>query len=84
MIEITESKENESIHRLNVSGSTGPGRAAAPLPPASYGSAFFIAFAVTSRRKPCRGNFDIIFFNNFGLYGRYITAIKLQRRLNCA
>ena len=31
---ITESKENSSIHRLDVSGLTGPGGAApAPLPP---------------------------------------------------
>ena len=36
IIKITESKENKSIHRLNVSGSTGPvggGGAAAPLAP---------------------------------------------------
>ena len=34
IIKITDSKENKSIHRLNVSGSTGPvggGGAAAPL-----------------------------------------------------
>ena len=37
IIKITESKENKSIHRLDVSGSTGPGGTAAP--PASYGSA---------------------------------------------
>ena len=36
IIKITESK---FIHRLNVSGSTGPGEAADPLaPPATYGS----------------------------------------------
>ena len=36
---ITESKENNSIHRLNLSGSTGPGASSFPLlPPASYGS----------------------------------------------
>ena len=35
IIKITDSKENKSIHRLNVSGSTGPvgGGAAAPLAP---------------------------------------------------
>ena len=37
IIKITESKENKSIHRLNVSGSTGPGGgggwAAEPLTP---------------------------------------------------
>ena len=33
IIKITESKENKSIHRLDLSGSTGPGGAAAPLPP---------------------------------------------------
>ena len=37
IIKITESKENKSIHRLDLSGSTGRGRAAA-FPPASYGS----------------------------------------------
>ena len=36
---ITESKENNSIHRLNLSGSTGPGGSSFPLlPAASYGS----------------------------------------------
>ena len=30
IIKITESKENKSIHRLDLSGSTGPGEAAAP------------------------------------------------------
>ena len=44
IIKITESKENNSIHRLNVSGSTGPGGTCPPCspppppPPASYGS----------------------------------------------
>ena len=41
IIKITESKENKSIQRLDVSGSTGPGGrgAVSPLaPPASYGS----------------------------------------------
>ena len=43
IIKITESKENQSIHRLDVSSSTGPGGrgVVAPLPPpppASYGS----------------------------------------------
>ena len=39
IIKLTESKENNSIHRLDVSGSTGPRGAAAPLGlPASYGS----------------------------------------------
>ena len=38
IIKITESKDNNSIHRLDVSGSTGPGGAATPPPPASYGS----------------------------------------------
>ena len=33
LIKITESKENKSIHRLDVSSSTGPRRAAAPLAP---------------------------------------------------
>ena len=33
-IKITESKENKSIHRLDLSGSTGAGgRVVAPLPP---------------------------------------------------
>ena len=36
IIKITESKENKSIQRLDLSGSTGPGGATAPL--ASYGS----------------------------------------------
>ena len=31
IIKITESKDNKSIQRLNVSGLTGPGGAAAPL-----------------------------------------------------
>ena len=31
IIKITESKENKSIHRLDVSGSTGSGGTAAPL-----------------------------------------------------
>ena len=40
IIKITESKENNSIHWVDLSGSTGPeGAAAPPLPPASYGSA---------------------------------------------
>ena len=34
-IKITESKENKSIHRLDLSGSTGPGDQG---PPASYSS----------------------------------------------
>ena len=41
IIKITESKENKSIHRLAVSGSTGPGGGGAATrlaPPASYGS----------------------------------------------
>ena len=41
IIKITESKEINSFNGLDVSGSTGPGGAAAPLaphPPASYGS----------------------------------------------
>ena len=29
-VKITESKENKSIHKLDLSGSTGPGRTAAP------------------------------------------------------
>ena len=33
IIKITESSENNSIHRLDVSGLTGPGGAAAPLAP---------------------------------------------------
>ena len=33
IIKITESKENKSIYRLDLSGSIGPGRAAALLPP---------------------------------------------------
>ena len=32
-IKITESKENKSIHRLDLSGSTGPGDQAPPPPP---------------------------------------------------
>ena len=31
IIKITESEDNKSIQRLNVSGLTGPGGAAAPL-----------------------------------------------------
>ena len=40
---ITESKENKSIQRLDVSGSTGPGGGAAPppCPLASYGSGLY-------------------------------------------
>ena len=39
-IKITEFKENKSIHRLDLSGSTGPGGQLPPTPltPASYGS----------------------------------------------
>ena len=39
-IKITEFKENKSIHRLDLSGSTGPGGQLphTPLTPASYGS----------------------------------------------
>ena len=40
-IKITESNENKSIHRLNLSGSTGRGGGGGPLPPcppAIYGS----------------------------------------------
>ena len=33
---MTESKKNKSIHRLDLSGSTGPGRQLPPCPPASY------------------------------------------------
>ena len=33
IIKITESKENNSVHRLNRSGLTGPGKSAAPLAP---------------------------------------------------
>ena len=33
IIKITDSKEKKSIHRIDVSGSTGPGGAAAPLAP---------------------------------------------------
>ena len=42
IIKITDSKENKSIHRLNVSGSTGPvgggGGSCPACPPASNGS----------------------------------------------
>ena len=43
IIKITDSKINKSIHRLNVSGSTGPvggwgGGSCPPCPPASNGS----------------------------------------------
>ena len=39
IIKMTESKENKSIRRLDVSGSTGPGGGSCPsCPPASYGS----------------------------------------------
>ena len=42
IIKITESKENKSIQRLDLSGSTGPGGQLPPLAPrpplASYGS----------------------------------------------
>ena len=41
IIKITDSKENKSIHRLNVFGSTGPvggGGSCPPCPPASKGS----------------------------------------------
>ena len=40
IIKMTESKENKSIRRLDVSGSTGPGRGGScpSCPPASYGS----------------------------------------------
>ena len=33
IIKVTESKENRSIHRLDVSGSIGPGEQLPPLPP---------------------------------------------------
>ena len=33
IIKITESKENKSIHRLDLSGSTGPGGGSCPLAP---------------------------------------------------
>ena len=33
IIKVTESKENRSIHRLDVSGSIGPGGPGPPLPP---------------------------------------------------
>ena len=38
IIKISESKESNSIHGLDVSRSTGPGGQLLPLPPASYGS----------------------------------------------
>ena len=39
---ITESKETKSIHRLDVSGSTGPGGSCPPpCPLASYGSGLY-------------------------------------------
>ena len=38
IIKITDSKENKSIHRLNVSGSTGQVGGGGPCPPASNGS----------------------------------------------
>ena len=46
IIKVTESKENRSIHRLDVSGSIGPGGQLPPLPPPppppdSYGSDIF-------------------------------------------
>ena len=52
IIKVTESKENRSIHRLDVSGSIGPGGQLPPLPcpppprpppppPDSYGSDIF-------------------------------------------
>ena len=45
IIKITESKENKSIHRLDLSGSIGPGRAAALFPPhPSYGSDYSLNF----------------------------------------
>ena len=42
IIKITESKENKSIHRLDLLGLTGPERGAAAhlAAPASYGSVF--------------------------------------------
>ena len=44
IIKITESKENKSIHRLDLSGSIGPGRAAALFPHPSYGSDYSLNF----------------------------------------
>ena len=44
IIKVTECKENRSIHRLDVSGSIGPGGQLPPLhppPPDSYGSDIF-------------------------------------------
>ena len=38
IIKISESKESNSIHGLDVDRSTGPGGQLPPLPPASYGS----------------------------------------------
>ena len=42
IIKITESKENKSIHRLDVSSSTGPRGAAAPPPPLATALMSFI------------------------------------------
>ena len=41
IIKITESEENKSIYRLDVSGSTGPGGQLPPCSPASYGSQLY-------------------------------------------
>ena len=45
IIKVTESKENRFIHRLDVSGSIGPGGQLPPLPPPlppdNYGSDIF-------------------------------------------
>ena len=70
IIKITESKENNSIHRLNVSGSTGPGGTCLPCspppPPASYGS----------------GKIDVSTHEYFTPVNKIIEAMYWRSRVN--
>ena len=51
IIKITESKENKSIHRLDLPGSTGPGGQLPPCSPASYGSVYLLTEDLNSTKK---------------------------------
>ena len=44
IIKVTESKENRSIHRLDVSGSIGPGGQLPPLPPPPPPDSYVLIF----------------------------------------
>ena len=64
IIKITESKENNSIHRLDLSGSTGPGEAAGPLPPRWLHTAL-VELRKLQQRSPLLSNLA-------GKRGRYL------------